>query len=89
MLLGGMTSCRGNSAKKAVDIAVNIVNKYSGRVFNNSEKKALMLRYGDDVIRHINFKKVSCSECGGDGETWSGTCDACSGDGYVYKIKSK
>ena len=33
-MLGGMiTSCRGNSAKKAVDI----VKKYSGKVFKNSE----------------------------------------------------
>ena len=48
-----------------------------------------MLRHGDDVVRHINFQKVSCSDYGGDGETWSGTCDTCSGDRYVYKIQSK
>ena len=85
VVLAGLSSCRGGSAKKAVDI----VKKYSGKVFKNSEKNALILRHGDDVVRHINFQKVSCSECGGDGETWSGTCDTCSGDGYVYKIKSK
>ncbi len=81
----GLFSCRGNSAKKAVDV----VRKYSGKVFKSSEKKALMLRHGDDVIRHIDFQRVSCSACGGDGQALSGTCDACSGDGYVYKIKSK
>lgn len=86
VMLGGMiTSCRGNSAKKTVDI----VKKYSGKVFKNSEKNALMLRHGDDVVRHINFQKVLCSDCGGDGETWSGTCETCSGDGYVYVIKSR
>lgn len=83
--LAGLSSCRGGSAKKAVDI----VKKYSGKVFKSSEKNSIILRHGDDVIRHLNFEKVSCSECGGDGETWSGTCDTCSGDGYVYKIKSK
>ena len=81
----GLSSCRGGSAKKAV----HIVKKYSGKVFKSSEKNALMLRHGDDVIRHLDFQKVKCVECGGDGQTWSGKCDVCSGDGYVYKIKSK
>ena len=85
VVLAGLSSCRGGSAKKAVDI----VKKYSGIVFKNSEKNALMLRHGDDVVRHINFQKVSCSDCGGDGQVLSGTCNTCSGDGYVYKIKSK
>lgn len=80
-----LSSCRGGSAKKAIDI----VKKYSGKVFKSSEKKSLMFRYGDDVVRHLNFQKVSCSDCGGDGETWSGTCGTCSGDGYVCKIQSK
>lgn len=83
--LAGLSSCRGGSAKKAVDI----VKKYSGKVFKSSEKNALMLRHGDDVVRHINFQKVLCSDCGGDGEIWSGTCDVCSGDGYVFVIKSR
>ena len=48
-----------------------------------------MLRHGDDVVRHLDFQKVKCAECGGDGQTWSGTCDVCSGDGYVYKIQFK
>lgn len=81
----GLSSCRGGSAKKAVDI----VKKYSGKVFKSSEKNALMLRHGDDVIRHLDFQKVKCVECGGDGQTWSGTCDVCSGDGYAYKIQCK
>lgn len=83
--LMGLFSCRGGSAKKAVDI----VKKYSGKVFKSSEKKALMLRHGDDVIRHLDFQKVKCVECGGDGQTWSGTCDVCSGDGYVFVIKNR
>lgn len=81
----GLSSCRGGSAKKAVDI----VKKYSGKVFKSSEKNALMLRHGDDVVRHLDFQKVKCAECGGDGQTWSGTCDVCSGDGYVFVIKSR
>ena len=84
VVLAGLFSCRG-SAKKAVDI----VKKYSGKVFKSSEKNALMLRHGDDVVRHLDFQKVKCIECGGDGQTWSGTCNACLGDGYMYKIKSK
>lgn len=80
-----LSSCRGGSAKKAVDI----VKKYSGKVFKSSEKNALMLRHGDDVVRHLDFQKVKCAECGGDGQAWSGTCDVCSGDGYVYKIQCK
>lgn len=58
-------------------------------MFTSSEKNALMLRHGDDVVRHIDFQKVKCAECGGDGQTWSGTCEACTGDGYVYKIQSR
>lgn len=83
--LAGLSSCRGGSAKKAIDIA----KMYSGKVFKSAEKNALMLRHGDDVVRHLDFQKVKCAECGGDGQTWSGTCDVCSGDGYVYKIKTK
>lgn len=79
------TSCRGNSAKKAADI----VKKYSGKVFKSSEKNTLKLRHGDDVIQCLDFQKVRCTECGGDGRTWRGTCDDCSGDGYRYKIKRK
>ncbi len=79
------SSCRGGSAKKAVEIA----KKYSNKIFKSSEKNALILRHGDDVFRHLEIQKLNCTECGGDGETWSGTCDACSGDGYVFKIKIK
>lgn len=52
----GLSSCRGGSAKKTVDI----VKKYSGKVFKSSEKNALMLRHGDDVIRYLDFRKVKC-----------------------------
>ena len=65
VVLAGLSSCRGGSAKKAVDI----VKKYSGKVFKNSEKNALILRHGDDVVRHFDFQKVKCTECGGDGQT--------------------
>lgn len=78
-----LSSCRGSSAKKAVDV----VKKYSGKVLNKAEKSKVAARYSDDVIRHLEFEKIDCTECGGDGQTWSGTCDACSGNGYVYKIK--
>ena len=82
----GLSSCRGGGAKKATEI----VKKYSGKVFKSSEKNALMLRHGDDVIRHLDFQKVRCTECGGDGITWNGyKCNTCSGNGYMYKIKSK
>ena len=83
--LAGLSSCRGGSAKKAIDVA----KKYSGKVFKSTEKNALMLRHGDDVVRHFDFQKVKCTECGVDGQIWSGICDTCSGDGYMYKIQSK
>jgi len=50
----GLSSCRGGGAKKATEI----VKKYSGKVFKSSEKNALMLRHGDDVVRHLDFQKV-------------------------------
>ncbi len=85
MAIVGLSACRGGSAKKAAEI----IKKYPGKAFKSSEKSALILRYGDDVLRHFEFQKVSCSECGGDGTTWSGTCEKCSGEGYVYIVKSK
>lgn len=83
--IAGLYSCRGGAAKKAVDI----VRKYSGRLIKSTEKNSLMLRHGDDVFRHLSFQKVKCTECGGDGKTRIGTCDACSGDGHVYEIRRK
>ncbi len=63
--IAGLSSCRGGSAKKVVDI----VKKCSKKVFKSSEKNALVLRYGDDVVPHLELQKVDCSECGGDGTT--------------------
>jgi len=80
------TSCKGSSAQKAI----KIVKEFGGKVINSGEKAKIVGQYGDDVIRHLDFQKVRCTECGGDGITWNGyKCNTCSGNGYVYKIKSK
>lgn len=80
-------SCRNASqAKKAIEIA----KKLSGKTVKASKKGTYVLRYGDDVARHIEFVSVTCTECNGNGtDTWGDTCEECDGDGYVYKIKSK
>lgn len=44
----GLSPNRRGSAKKVV----NIVKKYSGKVF----KECLMLRYVDDIVRHLEFQ---------------------------------
>lgn len=81
------TSCRNASqAKKAIEIA----KKLSGKTVKASKKGTYVLRYGDDVARHIEFVSVTCTECNGNGtDTWGDTCEECDGDGYVYKIKTK
>ena len=81
----GLCSCRGANAKKAIDVA----KKYTGKVFSKSEKKTMILRNGDDIVRHLEFQKVECVECEGNGIINNETCEVCTGDGYVYKIKSK
>lgn len=48
-----------------------------------------MHKYGDDVLRQIEFVEVTCEACDGEGETWLGTCDDCGGDGVVYTIRHK
>lgn len=80
-------SCRNG---KATQETFQVVKKYSGKIFKSAEKEKFYLQHSDDVIRHIEFVKVTCTVCGGaqvDG--WGDTCKECDGDGYVYKIKSK
>ena len=80
-------SCRNaNQAKKAIEI----VKKLSGKTVKASKKSTYVLRYGDDVIKHIEFVTVSCSACKGNGiDSWGDPCEECEGDGYVYKIQTK
>lgn len=80
-------SCRNASqAKKAIEIA----KKLSGKTVKASKKGTYVLRYGDDVARHIEFVSFTCTECNGNGtDTWGDTCEECDGDGYVYKIQTK
>lgn len=47
-------SCRNASqAKKAIEIA----KKLSGKTVKASKKGTYVIRYGDDVVRHIDFVK--------------------------------
>lgn len=80
-------SCRNASqAKKAIEVA----KKLSGKTVKASQKGTYVLRYGDDVIHRLDFVKVSCTECNGNGtDTWGDTCEECDGDGFVYKIQTK
>lgn len=80
-------SCRNASqAKKAAEVA----KKLSGKIVKASKKSKVVLQYGDDVVRNLDFEKVSCTACGGDGQDyWGRTCEECEGHGYVYKIKAK
>ena len=87
IILLGMGSCRNASqAKKAIEIA----KKLSGKTVKSSQKGTYVLRYGDDVARHIELVSVTCTECNGNGtDTWGDTCEECDGEGYVYKIQTK
>ena len=80
-------SCgNASQAKKAIEIA----KRLSGKTVKASKKGTYVLRYGDDVARHIEFVSVTCTECNGNGtDTWGDTCEGCEGDGYVYKIQTK
>lgn len=81
------SSCRNaGQAKKAIEIA----KKISGTTVKASKKSSYVLRYGDDVVRHIEFVSVTCTGCNGNGtDSWGDTCEECEGDGYVYEIKTK
>lgn len=85
MILCG--SCRNASqAKKSIEIA----KKLSGKIVKASKKSTYALQYSDDVVRHIEFVKVSCATCDGNGtDDWGDPCKECDGEGYVYKIKTK
>lgn len=78
-----MSSCRGNSAKKAIEIA----RKYTGKTVNGA-KKAHLEKYADDAAR-VRFVKTKCSSCLGTGEVGYSTCEVCDGDGWVYKVEHK
>ena len=87
IILLGMESCRNG---KAAQEAMQIVKKYSGKMFKSAEKEGFYLRYGDDVIRNIEFIKIECIACDGSGtDSWGDICEKCDGDGYVYEIQTK
>lgn len=81
------SSCRnGKQVKQAIEIA----KKLSGKTVKASKKGTYLLRYSDDVVRHIEFVTVSCTACDGKGtDGWGDTCEECDGEGYVYKIQTK
>lgn len=84
-----LPSCRGAAGKKASKKAVQLVEEYGGKFFNKA-KKLEINKYGDDVLRQVEFVEVTCDDCKGKGKTWIGTtCDKCGGDGVVYSIKLK
>ena len=83
-----LSSCKGSAGKKASEKAFKLVEEYGGKFFNKA-KKLEMHKYGDNVLRQIEFVEVTCEGCDGEGETWLGTCDDCGGDGVVYTIRHK
>lgn len=79
----GISSCRGNSGKKAIDLA----KKYLGKTVKGTQKLHLE-RNADDIAR-IKFVKVSCTSCAGCGYVDNATCEDCDGDGWVYKVEKR
>lgn len=79
----GISSCRGNSGKKAFDFA----QKYLGKTVKGTQKLHLE-RYADDAAR-VKFVKTTCTSCAGSGYVDYATCEKCDGDGWVYKVKRR
>lgn len=77
------TGCRGNSARKAADIA----KKYVGKTISGA-KKTHLERYADDVAQ-FKFVEVPCSACYGSGMIGNTECETCGGDGAVYKVERR
>lgn len=81
-----LPSCKnGRQAKQML----NIVKEYSGKAVKASEKSKIVVRYGDDVARNIEFVQVQCDVCYGSGKYHGYLCENCDGDGYVYQIRAK
>lgn len=83
----GTVSCRNaNQAKQAMKVAKSL----SGKVVKASKKSKVVLQYGDDVFRNLDFVKENCTARGGNGVDNRGrSCEDCEGHGYVYRIKMK
>ena len=79
----GISSCRGKSGKKAIDLA----QKYLGKTVKGTQKLHIE-RNADDIAR-IKFVKVSCTSCAECGYVNNVTCEKCDGDGWVYKIEKR
>lgn len=79
----GISSCRGNSSKKAIDLA----QKYLGKTIKGT-KKLHLEQHADDVAR-VKFVKISCTSCAGSGYVNNAKCENCGGDGWVYKVKRR
>ena len=79
----GLSSCRGSSGQKAVQMA----KKYIGKTLT-STKKLHLENHADDVAR-IKFVKVRCKKCNGTGNFAYNICSECEGDGWVYKVEQR
>ena len=79
---GELIKVSGEAAQKARNL--------SGKEIKLSEKATFILRYSDDVMRHLDFQKKSCPSCHCSGrDSYGNTCSRCDGDGYVYKLEYK
>lgn len=76
----GVSSCRGSSGKKAVELASKYLNKSVSKA-----KKLDLEHYADDVAR-FKFVKKRCEACSGKGVVGYAACEKCDGDGWVYVV---
>lgn len=79
----GISSCRGNSGRKAM----NLAQKYLGKTVKGT-KKLHLEQHADDVAR-VKFVKNSCTSCAGSGYINNAKCEVCGGDGWVYKVERR
>ena len=79
----GLSSCRGGSGQKAMQMA----KKYIGKTVTTT-KKLHLENHADDVAR-IKFVKVRCKKCNGTGKFAINKCSECEGDGWVYKVERR
>ena len=87
LLMALIPSCR--NAKQA-KTGYEIAKKLSGKVIKSSEKAKYVSRYGDDVVRRIEFVEIDCPVCNGTGyDTWGYVCEECAGDGHKTRIQMK
>jgi len=88
-----VTSCGGGGAKVAKSLQKVVSSKAAGKTVKG------IGRCGDDVLRHVSTKTVTCSTCAGlkqvdfiddDGTyLYTGECPDCDGKGTVTKYEFK